>query len=70
MGVKLHNEDQAIRMSPEIPRECRMYISHHVRNGLVSIWGIAMRIKEDPGALKELEDHIHHISGDLKKVGL
>lgn len=64
------NEDVAIKRSGEIPKECKLYISHHVRNGLVSILGLAMRIKEEPEAIDELEGYIMHIAGDLEKVGL
>lgn len=70
MGARLHDEDAAIKKAPEIPNECRRYISHHVRNGLVSIMGLAMRIKDEPDALEKLEDYIDHIARDLKKVGL
>ncbi|MBE7414818.1 MAG: hypothetical protein HS130_06165 [Deltaproteobacteria bacterium] len=70
MGADVIAEDLAIRNSHRIPKECRRYISHHVRNGLVSIMGLAMRIQEEPGALKELEGAIIHIAGDLEKVGL
>ena len=70
MGATLHDEESAIRRAPEIPEDCRRYISHHVRNGLVSIMGLAMRIKEEPDALEMLEDYIDHIATDLKKVGL
>ncbi|MBI1911725.1 MAG: hypothetical protein HYS21_06950 [Deltaproteobacteria bacterium] len=64
------NEDLAIKRAGEIPKECKLYISHHVRNGLVSILGLAMRIKEEPEAIDELEGYIMHIAGDLEKVGL
>lgn len=70
MGATLHDEDAAIKKAAEIPGECRKYISHHVRNGLVSIMGLAMRIKDEPEALEALEEHIEHIALDLKKVGL
>lgn len=70
MGADVIGEELAIRKSHRIPKECRHYISHHVRNGLVSIMGIAMKIQDEPGALKELEGTITHIAGDLEKVGL
>ncbi len=70
MGAQLMDEAIAIERSREIPRECRQYISHHVRNGLVSIMGLAMKIKEEPEVIKELECYIDHIASDLKKVGL
>lgn len=70
MGAQLLDEEIAIKRSREIPRECRQYISHHVRNGLVSIMGLAMKIQEEPEAIKELEGYIDHIASDLKKVGL
>ncbi|MBI5643132.1 MAG: hypothetical protein HY954_06625 [Deltaproteobacteria bacterium] len=70
MGVKMIDEELAIQRSCDIPRECKRYISHHVRNGLVSIMGLAMKIKDEPDAIKELEVHIRHIAGDLEKVGL
>lgn len=70
MGADVVGEDLAIKRSSEIPKECRRYISHHVRNGLVSIMGLAMRIQDEPGALKELEGTISHIACDLEKVGL
>ncbi len=70
MGAALNDEETAIEKAREIPTECRRYISHHVRNGLVSIMGIAMRIKDEPEALEKLEDYIDHIARDLKKVGL
>ena len=70
MGKRLLEEELAIQRSCEIPRECKKYISHHVRNGLVSIMGLAMKIKDEPEAIKELEGHIRHIACDLEKVGL
>lgn len=70
MGANLTEDMLAIQRSREIPVECRRYISHHVRNGLLSIMGLAMRIKDDPVAIKELECHIRHIACDLEKVGL
>lgn len=70
MGAKLLDEELAIQKSTEIPKECRRYISHHVRNGLVTIMGLATKIKEEPEALKELEGYIRHIAYDLEKVGL
>ena len=70
MGVKMHDEEMAIQRSCEIPKECKKYISHHVRNGLVSIMGAAMKIKDEPDALAELEVYIRHIAVDLEKVGL
>ncbi len=70
MGAALNDEEMAIEKAREIPTECRRYISHHVRNGLVSIMDIAMRIKDEPEALEKLEDYIDHIATDLKKVGL
>lgn len=70
MGAKMLDEELAIQKSAEIPRECKRYISHHVRNGLVSIMGAAMKIKDEPDAIKELEVCIRHIAFDLEKVGL
>lgn len=70
MGAKLLDEEKAIQRSCDIPKECKKYISHHVRNGLVSIMGAAMKIKDEPDALKELEVYIRHIAFDLEKVGL
>ncbi|CAG1065608.1 hypothetical protein BAC1_01192 [uncultured bacterium] len=70
MGAKMLDEEVAIQRSCEIPKEYRRYISHHVRNGLVSIMGAAMKIKDEPDALKELEANIRHIAFDLEKVGL
>lgn len=70
MGVKMHDEELAIQKSCEIPKVCRKYISHHVRNGLVSILGAAMKIKDEPDAINELEVYIKHIAVDLEKVGL
>lgn len=70
MGSALKEDDLAIKKAREIPTECRRYISHHVRNGLVLIMGMAERIQQDPVALKELEDYVKHIAGDLEKVGL
>ncbi|HEY4707761.1 MAG TPA: hypothetical protein VII64_09900 [Thermodesulfobacteriota bacterium] len=70
MGAKGLIDELAIQKSTEIPKECKRYISHHVRNGLVSIMGAAMRIKDEPGALDEIECCIRHIAHDLEKVGL
>lgn len=70
MGAKLNNEELAIIKAIDIPKECRHYISHHVRNGLVSILGAAMRMKDEPEAIKDLEGCIKHIAFDLEKVGL
>ncbi|HBG46143.1 MAG TPA: hypothetical protein DDW94_04045 [Deltaproteobacteria bacterium] len=70
MGAKIFGEELAIQKSSEIPKECKRYISHHVRNGLVSIMGAAMRLKDEPGALDDLECCIKHIAVDLEKVGL
>jgi hypothetical protein len=70
MGARMMDEEVAIQRSCEIPKECKRYISHHVRNGLVSIMGAAMKIKDEPDALKELEVYIRHIAFDLEKVGL
>ena len=70
MGAALNDEDAAVQKAREIPEECKRYISHHVRNGLVSIMGLAMRIKEEPDAIEKLEDYIDHIASDLKKMGL
>jgi hypothetical protein len=70
MGAKLLDEEVAIQRSCDIPKECRRYISHHVRNGLVSILGAAVKIKDEPEAIKELEVYIRHIAVDLEKVGL
>lgn len=70
MGARMMDEEVAIQRSCEIPKECKRYISHHVRNGLVSIMGAAMKIKDEPDALKELEVYIRHIAVDLEKVGL
>lgn len=70
MGARMLDEEKAIQRSVEIPGECRRYISHHVRNGLVSIMGAAMRMKDEPEALKDLEVYVRHIAGDLEKVGL
>lgn len=69
MGATLHDEDLAIRRAGEIPRECKLYISHHVRNGLVSILGSALRI-EDQQTVEEIEEYVRHIACDLEKVGL
>jgi hypothetical protein len=70
MGAKLLDEEVAIQRSCDIPKECKRYISHHVRNGLVSILGAAVKIKDEPDAIKELEVYIRHIAVDLEKVGL
>lgn len=70
MGVNSGDERLAILRSREIPGECKEYISHHVRNGLVCIMGAAMRIKDEPDVRRELEGYIEHITGDLKKLGL
>ena len=70
MGAKMYDEEMAIQRSCEIPKECKKYISHHVRNGLVSIMGAAVKIKDEPDAIRELEVYIKHIAGDLEKVGL
>ncbi|MDP2690709.1 MAG: hypothetical protein Q8P48_11435 [Deltaproteobacteria bacterium] len=70
MGANVGDERLAILKARDIPVPCKEYISHHVRNGLVSIMGIALRIKDEPEALKELEGYIHHIAKDLKKIGL
>lgn len=70
MGVQLNNEDQAVAAANEIPPPCREYISHHVRNGLVSILGAAMKLTKEPADLKEMEAYIQHIAKDLKKIGL
>ncbi len=70
MGAVLNDEDAAIQKAREIPDECKRYISHHVRNGLVSIMGLAMKIKDEPEAIEKLEDYIDHIAKDLKKMGL
>jgi len=70
MGAKMVDEEVAIQRSCDIPKECKRYISHHVRNGLVSILGAAMKIQDEPDALKELEVYIRHIAVDLEKVGL
>ncbi|HXI10802.1 MAG TPA: hypothetical protein VNK06_08365 [Thermodesulfobacteriota bacterium] len=70
MGAVLNDEDAAIQKAREIPVECKRYISHHVRNGLVSIMGLAMKIKDEPEAIEKLEDYIDHIAKDLKKMGL
>lgn len=70
MGNSMTGEEVAILKSTEIPYECRKYISHHVRNGLLSIMGAAMRLRDEPDALEELEDFIRHIAVDLEKVGL
>lgn len=70
MGAKMLDEEMAIQKSVEIPKECRRYISHHVRNGLVSIMGAAMKMKDEPDAIKELEIYIRHVAKDLEKVGL
>jgi len=70
MGAKMLDEELAIQRSCEIPKECKRYISHHVRNGLVSIMGAALKMKGEPEALKELEANIRHIAFDLEKVGL
>lgn len=70
MGAKLIDEELAIQRSCEIPKECRRYISHHVRNGLVSIMGLALKLQDEPEAIKEIETRIRHIAGDLEKVGL
>lgn len=70
MGAKMLDEELAIQKSGDIPRECKRYISHHVRNGLVSIMGAAIRMRDEPDAIKELEVCIRHIAFDLEKVGL
>lgn len=70
MGARTYDEEMAIQKASEIPNECKRYISHHVRNGLVSILGAAMKINNEPNALKELEGCIRHIAVDLEKVGL
>ncbi|CAG1772300.1 hypothetical protein BAC2_02295 [uncultured bacterium] len=70
MGARMLDEELAIQRSCEIPKECKRYISHHVRNGLVSIMGAALKMKDEPDALKELEANIRHIAFDLEKVGL
>jgi hypothetical protein len=70
MGAELNNEEKAIKKSDRIPKECREYISHHVRNGLVSILGTAMKFSERQEDIREIEDHVTHIVEDLKKVGL
>ncbi len=71
MGAKTDDERLAILRAREIPGECREYISHHVRNGLVCIMGVAAKMKDEPdAALRELEWYIDHIAGDLKKIGL
>jgi len=69
MGAKLVDEDKAISCADQIPQECRKYISHHVRNGLISIMGLAAGVA-DPDTLEVFEEEIMHIAGDLEKVGL
>lgn len=70
MGVALIDEDLAIKKSAEIPKECRRYISHYLRNGLVSIMCYAEKIREDPGAIDELEAYIRRLACDMEKIGL
>lgn len=70
MGAELIDEEVAIKESIKIPEECKHYISHHVRNGLVSILGAAMKFSDNPEDLYEIETHVTHIVSDLKKMGL
>ncbi len=71
MGSKLRNEDMALTEAKKIPYECREYLSHHVRNGLLGILSII--ILED-GETSETYDRVYqqvnHIVENLKKIGI
>jgi hypothetical protein len=71
MGSRLRNEDMALTEAKKIPYECREYLSHHVRNGLLGILSII--ILED-GETSETYDRVYqqvnHIVEDLKKIGI
>jgi hypothetical protein len=71
MGAKLSNEDRALIEAKKIPYECREYLSHHVRNGLLGILSII--ILED-GETSETYDRVYQqvnrIVEDLKKIGI
>ena len=71
MGAKLRNEDMTLTEAKKIPDECREYLSHHVRNGLLGILSII--ILED-GETSETYDRVYqqvnHIVEKLKKIGI
>ena len=71
MGSKLRNDDTALTEAKKIPYECREYLSHHVRNGLLGILPII--ILED-GETSETYDRVYqqvnHIVENLKKIGI
>jgi hypothetical protein len=71
MGAKLRNDDMALTEAGKIPYECREYLSHHVRNGLLGILSII--ILED-GETSQTYDRVcqqvNHIVEDLKKIGI
>ena len=71
MGIKLRTDDMALTEARKIPYECREYLSHHVRNGLLGILSII--ILED-GEASETYDRVYqqvnHIVEDLKKIGI
>lgn len=70
MGATHIDDELAKQLSGEIPSPCKKYLSHHIRNGLVSIMGIASKIPEEPEAMRELESYVKHIALDLEKLGL
>ncbi len=71
MGAKLQNDVMALTEAKKIPYECREYLSHHVRNGLLGILSII--ILED-GETSETYDKVYqqvnHIVENLKKIGI
>ncbi len=71
MGAKLQNDAMALTEAKKIPYECREYLSHHVRNGLLGILSII--ILED-GETSETYDKVYqqvnHIVENLKKIGI
>ncbi len=71
MKPVLRNDDMTLTEAKKIPYECREYLSHHVRNGLLGILSII--ILED-GETSETYDMVYQqvsrIVEDLEKMGV
>ncbi|HHL39969.1 MAG TPA: hypothetical protein ENJ37_05640 [Deltaproteobacteria bacterium] len=69
MGAYTYDEHGAIEKFSAVPRECRFYISHAVRNGLTRIL-VSLSSASDRRLVRELEAHVYRIAADLEKAGL
>lgn len=72
MGANFESDDAAFVEAKNIPKECRDYLSHHLRNELCSIIGVVeLKVKEiSPDLYESIHARVFHMSADLTAIGL